>query len=148
MASTEILAMGGLATSVTPSSLFHHFFRDLVDTAIFRIREPLHNEWIFLPNPPPMGLVDAHQGRNLIFFVKQYELGLVFPFTPFFIEVFQHFRVTLQMLSPNSILFMCYFKSIYLCWGFIPSIDLFFAFFHLVRSSHKFYYFGLRTGLL
>lgn len=62
MASTRILEVGGVASSITPSSFFHYFYHDLADTSIFRIRAPLPNESIVLPNPPLMGLIDAQQG--------------------------------------------------------------------------------------
>lgn len=59
MAPTKIPAVDGLTSVITPSSLFQHFSRGLVDTELYKIRAPLCNEQIFLPNPPPMGLVDA-----------------------------------------------------------------------------------------
>lgn len=51
------------------------------------------------------------------------------------------------MLMPNSILFMSYFESIYLCWGFTPFITLFSTFFRIVRFANAFYYFGPKAWL-
>ena len=84
---------------------------------------------------------------SLIFFVKQREYGLSFPFSPFFIEVFRYFEITPRMLTPNSILFMSSFESVCLSWGFTPTVHLFVSFFRLVKASQKFYYFAPRGGL-
>ncbi|XP_021629338.1 uncharacterized protein LOC110627364 [Manihot esculenta] len=145
MATIGIPNIVGLRSTVTPSTLSNFFSVEYIDTSICRI--PLYNERIVLLVPPSMGLIDPQQGHSLIFYVKQCDFGLTFPFSPFFIEVFRHFGVTPHMLSPNFILFMCSFESIGLSWGLVPSVTLFFTFFCLVQANHGFYYFAPQGGL-
>lgn len=134
-------------SDVTPSSLKNFFSREYLDTPLFRIRAPYPNERIVLPDPPPSGLIDPQKDLSLVFFAKQREYGLTFPFSPFFTEVFRYFRITPRMLVPNSILFMSSFESVCLSWGFTPTVHLFVSFFRLVRESQGFYYFSPRGGL-
>lgn len=96
----------------------------------------MSNERIALSDSPNRDLVDAQHSRNLVFFLKQYKFGMAFPFTSFFIEVFQYYRVTPRMLTPDSILFIGFFESICLCWSFAPSSDLFLIFLRLVLSAN------------
>lgn len=105
MAPIEFLAVKGLVSSVTPF-LPQNLSDNLLEIEIFRTRAPTSNERIALFGSFDRGLIDAQHGRCLVFLLKQYELRLAFPFTPTFIEVFQHYRITPQMLTPNSIWFM------------------------------------------
>ena len=147
MASSKLPDVGNLESHITPSNITKYISQRLLDAPLYFIRAPLSNERIVLPYPPPPGLVDPQEGRRIVFFLKQREFGLPFPFTPFFIEVFEYFGVTPRMLSPNSILFMSCFESICLSWGFTPTACLFVTFFRLVRAVQNFYYFSPRSGL-
>ena len=147
MEGSKLPDVANLESHITPSSITKYISRGYLDTPLYLIRAPLRNERIVLPNPSPPGLIDPQRGRCIVFFLKQRDFGLTFPFTPFFIEVFQYFGITPRMLSPNSILFMCCFESICLSWGFTPTACLFATFFRLVRSVQNFYYFSPRSGL-
>lgn len=80
MAPTEMLVVDELVFSITLSFLLQNLPHNLTYTKIFRIRAPLSNERIVLFDPSLRGLIDAYQGRNLVFFLKQHEFGLTFPF--------------------------------------------------------------------
>ncbi|XP_043814063.1 uncharacterized protein LOC122723984 [Manihot esculenta] len=110
-----------LESSITSANLKDFISRDYLDTPFYHIRAPCRNEMIVLPDPPPPSLVDPQKDLSLVFFIKQQEYGLNFPFTPFFNEVFRYFEITPRMLAPNSILFMCSFESVCLSWGFTPT---------------------------
>lgn len=84
MAPTKMPAVDDLASSVTSSSLLQYLPRNLIDIEILRVRAPLSNERIGLSYLLPLSSVDAQQGCNLVFFLKQHEFGLTFLFTPFF----------------------------------------------------------------
>ncbi|XP_021629665.1 uncharacterized abhydrolase domain-containing protein DDB_G0269086-like [Manihot esculenta] len=132
MEGPKLLEIFNLESCVTPSTLTNFFSQKYLDTPLYHIRAPYRNERIVLPDPPPSGLIDPQKDLSIVFFVKQRDYGLTFPFTPFFIEVFQYFGITPRMLSPNSILFMCSFESICLSWGLTPTVRLFVTFFCLV----------------
>ncbi|XP_043805076.1 uncharacterized protein LOC122721401 [Manihot esculenta] len=147
MEGSKLPDVSNLESNITPSTITKYISRRYLDTPLYYIRAPLQNERIVLPNPSPSGLIDPQKGRSLVFFLKQRDFSMTFPFTPFFIEVFQYFGITPRMLSPNSILFMSCFESICLSWGFTPTACLFVTFFCLVRAIQNFYYFALRGGL-
>lgn len=120
---------------------------EYLDITLFHLRTSYRNGRIVLPNPHPSGLIDPQKDVSLVFFIKQKEYGLSFPFSPFFNEVFRYFEITPRILTPNAILFMSSFESVYLSRDFVPTVRLFISFFRLVKASQKFYYFAPRGGL-
>lgn len=62
-----------------------------------------------------------------------------FPFSHFFVDIFQFYLVSPQMLTPNSILFMHAFEAV--CWGwrFRPSVNLFNSPFKILKSNNGFW---------
>lgn len=110
MAPTDFPLVEKLPSNVTSSNLR----RELLASKSYYIRAPHHFERIILfSSPSPISLEDAQYGKKLVFFLKQFEYGLFFPFHAFFVEVFRFYRVSPMMLTPNSmILFNRAFEAV------------------------------------
>lgn len=88
MAAVRIPIVVALRFIVTSTTLTNFFSPDYLDTSVYSIRAPYHNERIVLPVPSPADFMDPERDHSLIFYVKQRDFGLTSPFSPFFIEVF------------------------------------------------------------
>lgn len=69
-----------------------------------------------------------------------------FPLSRFVHSVFKFYEVTPWMLITNLILFMSAFEEICRGWGFTPSLNLFRAFFKILKDNNRFF-FCARYGL-
>lgn len=136
-----------IVSRITPISFRKTFPRSFLSTKTYYIRALNLNEQIALFFPPsswPNGC--PTQDETCLLF-EIYWLWPFFTFSRFVHSIFKFYKVTPWMLITNLILFMSAFEEICRGWGFTPSLNLFRAFFKILKDNNRFLNFCYRNGL-
>lgn len=84
MAPLPYLRVEKVVSRVTPTSLREAFPRSFLSAKTYYVQTPNSNGRIALFSfPPPLDLMDAQSKRRLVFYLKQIDYGLSFPFSSF-----------------------------------------------------------------